>query len=276
MAATLDEILDRIAEIKAAAAAGELDGRPAWPMLILRTPKGWTCPAEIDGHPAENNWRSHQVPLANARDTEAHTRLLESWLASYRPEELFDEQGRPIELITGLAPEDAPRRLTAMVEAMVADRDQGIEVLGGWSPSWAGSSIDAAGVPTRWGRVSFALRWHGERPALLWEVEPWEPGGLPPLRTASPVIDPTWSSLDAAGEAVSEKRRSLRRVLRDSCETAYRFNPHSVPHRPQPPRKRVAHTCQRRHPSGKQNDAGVGSGYAERHYGFGGALHVGI
>ncbi|MFF9562342.1 phosphoketolase [Leifsonia sp. NPDC014704] len=112
MAATLDEILDRIAQIKAAADADELDGRPAWPMLILRTPKGWTCPAEIDGHPAENNWRSHQVPLANARDTEAHTRLLESWMASYRPQELFDVQGRPVELITGLAPE-GERRMSA-------------------------------------------------------------------------------------------------------------------------------------------------------------------
>ncbi|MET3567852.1 xylulose-5-phosphate/fructose-6-phosphate phosphoketolase [Leifsonia sp. 563] len=112
MAATLDEILDRIAQIKADADADELDGRPAWPMLILRTPKGWTCPAEIDGHPAENNWRSHQVPLANARDTEAHTRLLENWMASYRPQELFDEQGRPVELITGLAPE-GERRMSA-------------------------------------------------------------------------------------------------------------------------------------------------------------------
>ncbi|MDR6613456.1 phosphoketolase family protein [Leifsonia sp. 1010] len=112
MAATLDEILDRIAQIKAEADADELDGRPAWPMLILRTPKGWTCPAEIDGHPAENNWRSHQVPLANARDTEAHTRLLESWMASYRPHELFDEEGRPVELITGLAPE-GERRMSA-------------------------------------------------------------------------------------------------------------------------------------------------------------------
>jgi len=112
MAATLDDILDRIAQIKAEADADELDGRPAWPMLILRTPKGWTCPAEIDGHPAENNWRSHQVPLANARDTEAHTRLLESWMASYRPQELFDEQGRPVELITGLAPE-GERRMSA-------------------------------------------------------------------------------------------------------------------------------------------------------------------
>ena len=76
MATTLDEILNQIATIKAAATAGTLEGRPAWPMLILRTPKGWTCPAIIDGKPAENNWRSHQVPLANARDTEEHTRLL--------------------------------------------------------------------------------------------------------------------------------------------------------------------------------------------------------
>ncbi len=112
MAATLDEILDRIAEIKAAAASGDLIDRPAWPMLILRTPKGWTCPPEIDGHPAENNWRSHQVPLADARDTEAHTRLLESWLQSYRPEELFDESGAPVDLIAGLAPEGA-RRMSA-------------------------------------------------------------------------------------------------------------------------------------------------------------------
>ncbi|WP_454111022.1 phosphoketolase family protein [Leifsonia shinshuensis] len=112
MAATLDEILDRIAEIKAAAESGDLVDRPAWPMLILRTPKGWTCPKEIDGHPAENNWRSHQVPLADARDTEAHTRLLESWLQSYRPEELFEESGAPVPLIASHAPE-GDRRLSA-------------------------------------------------------------------------------------------------------------------------------------------------------------------
>ncbi|WP_233265449.1 phosphoketolase family protein [Leifsonia sp. AG29] len=112
MAGTLDEILDRIAEIKRAAAAGELDGRPAWPMLILRTPKGWTCPAEIDGHPAENNWRAHQVPLENARDSEEHTRILEDWLLSYRPEELFDESGAPVERVLSLAPE-GDRRMSA-------------------------------------------------------------------------------------------------------------------------------------------------------------------
>jgi xylulose-5-phosphate/fructose-6-phosphate phosphoketolase len=103
-AATLDTVLDQIAQIKAGAAAGTLVGRPAWPMIIFRSPKGWTCPKEIDGHPSENNWRSHQVPLANARDTEAHTKLLETWMRSYRPEELFDESGAPVALATALAP----------------------------------------------------------------------------------------------------------------------------------------------------------------------------
>jgi len=104
LAETMDAVLNQIAQIKADAAAGTLDGRPAWPMIILKTPKGWTCPAEIDGHPAENNWRSHQVPLANARDTEEHTRLLESWLQSYKPEELFDESGAVTAEATALAP----------------------------------------------------------------------------------------------------------------------------------------------------------------------------
>ncbi|MEP6842609.1 MAG: phosphoketolase family protein, partial [Pseudolysinimonas sp.] len=104
-AATLDQVLDQIAQIKADAASGTLKGRPAWPMIIFRSPKGWTCPKEIDGHPAENNWRAHQVPLVNARDTKAHTRLLESWMRSYRPEELFDEAGAPVALATALAPE---------------------------------------------------------------------------------------------------------------------------------------------------------------------------
>ena len=103
-AAVLDTVLDQIAQIKADAAAGTLDGRPAWPMIIFRSPKGWTCPKEIDGHPAENNWRAHQVPLVNARDTPEHTALLETWMRSYRPEELFDENGAPVAQATALAP----------------------------------------------------------------------------------------------------------------------------------------------------------------------------
>ncbi len=112
LAETLDVVLDQIADIKAQAAAGTLTERPAWPMIILRTPKGWTCPAVIDGHPAENNWRSHQVPLVNARDTEEHTRLLEDWLRSYRPEELFDESGALLPEVTALAP-DGDKRMSA-------------------------------------------------------------------------------------------------------------------------------------------------------------------
>ncbi|WP_446728081.1 phosphoketolase family protein [Plantibacter sp. CFBP 8775] len=107
-ATVLDEVLDEIAQIKADAASDAAAGapvrRPAWPMIILRTPKGWTCPPVIDGKAAEDNWRSHQVPLANARDTPEHLAVLEGWLRSYRPEELFDESGAPVPSVTALAP----------------------------------------------------------------------------------------------------------------------------------------------------------------------------
>ena len=115
-AAELDVVLDEIAEIKLQAAAGTIEGTPRWPMIILRTPKGWTCPAEIDGLPVENTWRAHQVPLANARDTVAHTRILEDWLRSYKPEELFDENGSPRAEITALAP-DGDLRMSATPHA---------------------------------------------------------------------------------------------------------------------------------------------------------------
>jgi xylulose-5-phosphate/fructose-6-phosphate phosphoketolase len=112
MADTLDRALDQIRQIKQAAAAGTLKERPAWPMIILRTPKGWTCPKEIDGHPAEGNWRAHQVPLSNARDTEEHLRILEGWLQSYHPDELFDDEGAPVPVATALAP-SGERRMSA-------------------------------------------------------------------------------------------------------------------------------------------------------------------
>jgi xylulose-5-phosphate/fructose-6-phosphate phosphoketolase len=104
-AAVLDEVMDEIAEIKAEAARNPLMDRPMWPMIVMRTPKGWTCPKEIDGKQTEGSWRAHQVPLANARDTEAHLRVLEGWLKSYHPEELFDDAGAPLASVTSLAPE---------------------------------------------------------------------------------------------------------------------------------------------------------------------------
>ncbi|MFC4628844.1 phosphoketolase [Promicromonospora alba] len=103
-AALLDEVLDEIAAIKARAAQGDLS-RPAWPMIVFRTPKGWSGPAEIDGKKTTGSWRAHQVPLANARDTDEHLSVLETWLRSYRPEELFDDDGRVLPEIAALAPQ---------------------------------------------------------------------------------------------------------------------------------------------------------------------------
>lgn len=102
-AALLDEVMDEIAEIKARARAGD-ETRPSWPMIIFKTPKGWTCPPVIDGKQVEASWRSHQVPLASARDTDEHLQVLEGWLQSYRPEELFEQDGSIKADITALTP----------------------------------------------------------------------------------------------------------------------------------------------------------------------------
>ena len=102
-AALLDEVMDEIAAIKERAAAGDYS-RPQWPMIIFKTPKGWTCPPVIDGKQVEASWRSHQVPLASARDTAEHLDVLQGWLRSYRAEELFDATGRLEPDIASLAP----------------------------------------------------------------------------------------------------------------------------------------------------------------------------
>jgi xylulose-5-phosphate/fructose-6-phosphate phosphoketolase len=104
LAGTLDRMLDRIAEIQHGARVEGVTARPTWPMLILRTPKGWTCPAVIDGEQVEGTWRAHQVPMTAARENAGHRKLLEEWLRSYRPEELFDEQGRLVPALQALAP----------------------------------------------------------------------------------------------------------------------------------------------------------------------------
>jgi xylulose-5-phosphate/fructose-6-phosphate phosphoketolase len=106
LAAALDEALDDIARFKGAAE------RPRWPLIVLRTPKGWTGPKEVDGLPVEGTWRSHQVPLADTRANAEHRRLLEEWLRSYRPEELFDEHGALVPELRALAPE-GDRRMSA-------------------------------------------------------------------------------------------------------------------------------------------------------------------
>jgi xylulose-5-phosphate/fructose-6-phosphate phosphoketolase len=105
MAAAMDRAFDAIADIQAAGRAGRQP--PRWPMIVLRAPKGWTCPAEVDGHRMEGSWRAHQVPFEI--DSDAHLALLESWMRSYRPEELFDADGAPVAAIRALAPQGAKR-----------------------------------------------------------------------------------------------------------------------------------------------------------------------
>ncbi len=112
LAATLDAVLDEIAGIQEAARGHGVTERPRWPMIVLRTPKGWTGPKEVDGLPVENTWRSHQVPMAEVRTNENHRAILEGWLRSYRPAELFDDQGTLIPELAALAPV-GQRRMSA-------------------------------------------------------------------------------------------------------------------------------------------------------------------
>jgi xylulose-5-phosphate/fructose-6-phosphate phosphoketolase len=103
LAATLDAVVADIKEIQLDARTKGITRRPAWPMIVLRTPKGWTCPKEIDGKKCEGYWRAHQVPMADM-DTPGHVRILEQWMKSYKPEELFDASGRLEPELAELAP----------------------------------------------------------------------------------------------------------------------------------------------------------------------------
>jgi xylulose-5-phosphate/fructose-6-phosphate phosphoketolase len=112
MAATLDEAIDEIAAIQRRARVDGRDERPRWPMIVLRTPKGWTGPRTVDGLLTEGTWRSHQVPIADVRKNPEHLRQLESWLQSYRPEELFDAGGALVPELAELPPKSY-RRMSA-------------------------------------------------------------------------------------------------------------------------------------------------------------------
>jgi xylulose-5-phosphate/fructose-6-phosphate phosphoketolase len=115
-AATLDRCLDEIAAIQRRAREDGDTERPRWPMIVLRSPKGWTGPEQVDGVQVEGTWRAHQVPLTNARDDDGHRAVLEEWMRSYRPEDLFDETGAPVPAIRDLHPAGA-RRMSAIPHA---------------------------------------------------------------------------------------------------------------------------------------------------------------
>jgi xylulose-5-phosphate/fructose-6-phosphate phosphoketolase len=137
MAGALDAALAEIQTIQRDARGHGFSRRPPWPMIVLRSPKGWTGPKFVDGLPAENSYRSHQVPLAELASNPEHLRLLEDWMRSYKPEELFDERGGLVPELAELAPR-GERRMGAnphanggllLRELMVPDfRDYAVEV----------------------------------------------------------------------------------------------------------------------------------------------------
>jgi xylulose-5-phosphate/fructose-6-phosphate phosphoketolase len=139
LAGALNEALDRIAEIQQAAREGGDDSRPQWPMIVLRTPKGWTGPKEVDGLPVEGTWRSHQVPVTDVRDNPDHLRVLEDWLRSYHAEELFDDDGRLRAELAELPPRGA-RRMSANPHANGGELMQDLVV-----PDFRSHAVD---VPT--------------------------------------------------------------------------------------------------------------------------------
>ncbi|MBW5420769.1 phosphoketolase [Streptomyces sp. BG9H] len=116
MAEAMDKALDRIAALQRAARGGGAHSRHRWPVIVLRTPKGWTGPRFVDGEPVENTWRAHQVPLSGVRENPDHLRQLEQWLRSYRPDELFDADGGPTGEVLAWVPE-GERRLGATPHA---------------------------------------------------------------------------------------------------------------------------------------------------------------
>ena len=154
MAATLDDVLDEIAAIQRRAREDQDLTRPRWPMIVLKTPKGWTGPKVVDGLPVEGTWRAHQVPLAEVRTNPQHLAQLEEWLRSYRPHELFDEGGTVMPEISALAPAgdlrmsanphtngglltrplELPdfRDYAVQVDAPAATTSEATRVLGGW------------------------------------------------------------------------------------------------------------------------------------------------
>ncbi len=150
LAATLDTVLDEIREIQRRAREEGVTERPQWPMIVLQTPKGWTGPKEIDGHQVEGNWRSHQVPMSEVRTNAENRAILERWMRSYRPAELFDDEGRLLPELAALPPAGT-RRMSAnpvanggelLRELKLPDfRDYAVDV-----PSPGGSTSEAARV----------------------------------------------------------------------------------------------------------------------------------
>jgi xylulose-5-phosphate/fructose-6-phosphate phosphoketolase len=136
MAATLDTCLNQIADIQRRSRTAAVSGVQRWPMIVLRTPKGWTCPPIVDGEQVEGTFRAHQVPLPAARTDAVHREVLQQWLRSYRPEELFDDAGRPAPVLRGLPP-TGEQRMSANPTANGGTRLRDLAL-----PDWRDYAVD--------------------------------------------------------------------------------------------------------------------------------------
>jgi xylulose-5-phosphate/fructose-6-phosphate phosphoketolase len=192
LAATLDAICDDIAAIQQAAREDGATERPRWPMIVLRTPKGWTGPKEVDGLPAEGTWRSHQVPLAGLRDNPEHLRQLEDWLRSYQPEDLFDDGGALVPELAALAP-DGERRMGANPHANGGLLLRGLEL-----PDFRDYAVD---VPAPTKTTSEATRVLGQWLRDVTELNPDRFRIMGPDETASNRLGAVLEVTDRAWEA---------------------------------------------------------------------------
>ena len=179
MAATLDEVTaTRSRRSSAAPARTATERAPRWPMIVLRTPKGWTGPKKVDGLPAEGSFRSHQVPLADLAGNPEHLAQLEEWLRSYRPEELFDEHGALRAELAALAPE-GERRMGANPHANGGLLLRELEL-----PDFRDYAVE---VPAPAASVSEPTRVLGD---FLRDVIAHEPRPLPPLGARRDGVQP--------------------------------------------------------------------------------------
>ena len=197
LAATMDRALDEIAAIQHAARTGEglgagSEDRPRWPMIVLRTPKGWTGPKLVDGIPNEGTWRAHQVPMSEIRGNAEHLALLESWMRSYRPDELFDANGALIPDLAALPPVGT-RRMSANPVANGGELLRDLRL-----PDFRDYAVD---VPTPGTTFSEATRKLGEMLRDVIRMNPQTFRVMGPDETASnrlqavfEATDRTWSA----------------------------------------------------------------------------------
>ena len=151
MAAALDQAFDRIGRIRNAARPGATAEPPRWPMIVLRSPKGWTGPKEVDGKRVEGFWRSHQVPIGDVRGNAEHRLRLEQWMRSYRPQELFDDAGRILPELRALAPE-GHKRLGATPYANGGRLRRDLNL-----PDWRDHALEVAGPGALTGEATRVL-----------------------------------------------------------------------------------------------------------------------